>query len=86
MENSLIKALSKEENKRKFIEVFVGKVLQYKDRIDQGEEDFFMNKTYDDDLDNDDDLTGKVFEFKSILVEYGGSQLQPAGGQPQAAG
>jgi nitrogenase molybdenum-iron protein alpha/beta subunit len=44
------KQIKKKENFTKFIDLFCIKVLQYKTQIDKGEDDFFMNKDYKDDL------------------------------------
>lgn len=60
--------LKKPENMLKFIDIFVGKVLLYKDKIDAGDESFFLNKSYDSDV-GDQSLMSKVFEFKSIWVQ-----------------
>jgi hypothetical protein len=56
--------LKRYENRTKFIDGFVGRVLQYKSKIDEGDETFFMHKSYDDDV--TPDLSHQVFEFKSI--------------------
>jgi len=56
----------KSNNYTKLIDLFVEKVLVYKDKIDAGDEDFFLKKEYDNDLNGQSDLIGKVFEFKSI--------------------
>jgi len=67
---SSIKSLFRSKtNKDKIITVFIEKILIYKDKIKNGEEDFFLNKSYDNDLDNDTSLTSKVFEFKNIWTE-----------------
>jgi hypothetical protein len=58
--------LGLEKNKEKFIGLFVMKVLPYKDKIDEGNYNFFMNKSYNDDLDGDNNLMDKVFEMKGI--------------------
>lgn len=63
---SIERAIDNPANRTKFIDTFVTKVLIYKDQIDRGEEDFFLGKSYDQDLDNDSSLTSKVFEFKQI--------------------
>ena len=60
------KSISKRENRLKFIEVFIAKILQYKKEIQSGNEDFFLNKCYENDLDGDKNLINKVFEFKYI--------------------
>ncbi len=59
-------AIENPKNKTKFIEVFVGKVLQYKDQIDEGNEEFFLRKSYNDDMDSSNPMLSKVFEFKTI--------------------
>lgn len=56
------------DNKTKFIELFVGKVLQYKDKIDAGDESFFMHKTYDHDV--SENFIHQVFEFKNIWTKF----------------
>ena len=48
------------------INIFVAKVLKYKKDIDEGNDKFFLEKSYDDDLSGNSSLTGKIFEFKSI--------------------
>lgn len=76
----ICKAIDKPANERKFIEVFVGCVLIYKPQIDAGDDNFFLNKSYDEDLQNgqatlnknfeinskSDNMINKVFEFKTI--------------------
>ena len=44
----------------------MGRVLQYKDQIDEGNEEVFLGKSYDDDIDSDNSILSKVFEFKTI--------------------
>lgn len=44
------KAIKNKNNFTKFIDLFCIKVLQYKDKIDNGEEQFFMDKDYKNDL------------------------------------
>ena len=63
------KLIKNPKNKIKFIEIFVAKVLRYKSDIDSGNEDFFLHKSYDSDLDKDNSLISKVFEFKNIWVQ-----------------
>jgi hypothetical protein len=61
--------LNKKENKRKSIDLFVAKVLIYKPMIDEGNEDFFLKKSFDDDVkgvDGGDMISSKIFEFKDI--------------------
>lgn len=59
-------AIANPKNKTKFIEVFVGRVLQYKEQIDEGKEEFFLGKSYDNDMDSDNPMLSKIFEFKTI--------------------
>jgi hypothetical protein len=62
-------AVANPKNKTKFIDIFVNKVLQYKDKIDNSDEEFFLRKSYDDDVESDNSLMNKVFEFKSIWMD-----------------
>lgn len=50
----------------KILELFIIHVLPDKDRIDASDKDYFLNKSYDDALDNDKNATKKFFEFKDI--------------------
>jgi len=61
--------IKKPEYEFKFIETFCIKVLQYKARIDADDESFFLQKSYDDDLDNNQTLINHVFELKSIWLD-----------------
>lgn len=59
------------DNKYKFIGIFVAEVLQYKNEIKnyKENEDFFLNKSYDDELSKykeGGEMLGKVLEFKTI--------------------
>lgn len=63
------KMLSRQDTRTKVIDTFVAKVLIYKPKIDEGNEEFFLGKSYDDDLQDVQDgtnLSGKIFEFKNI--------------------
>jgi len=64
------KYISKPEHRDKFIVWFILKILQYKDEIDQGNEDFFLkkikNKDYKDELEGNESMTDQIFEFGSI--------------------
>ena len=65
-------AIDNPKNKTKFIDIFVQRVLIYKSQIDNGEEDFFLGKSYQDIIDrqttNDDkkDILERIFEFKEL--------------------
>jgi hypothetical protein len=50
----------------KIIELFIIHALPDKDRIDAGDKEYFLGKSYNDALDNDKDATKKFFEFKDI--------------------
>ena len=50
----------------KILELFIIHVLPDKDKIDAGDKDYFLNKSYNDALDNDTNATKKFFEFKDI--------------------
>lgn len=59
--------LNDPENKLKIIDIFVARVLQYKQQIDKGDENFFLNNTYSDQYGgNDQYVLDKIFEFKNI--------------------
>ena len=61
------KAIKKKDNFAKFIDFFSVKVLKYKDEIDSGDESFFMNKDYNDDLsDQNSSYLNHVISLKSI--------------------
>ena len=53
------------KNKKRIINYFVLYVLKYKTKIDNRDEDFFLNNTYKNDT-NNDDVLNKILEFKSI--------------------
>jgi hypothetical protein len=55
----------------KFIDLFCLKVLQYKSQIDRGDEDFFMNKTFEEDLkDQNQSFMNHVISLKSVWSEF----------------
>lgn len=59
------KMITNKQNKTKFIDIFVAKVLIYKDKIMAGDESYFLNKSYDKELESSDH-NNSVFEFKDI--------------------
>lgn len=60
-------AINTPNNKVLFIETFILKILKYKNEIKKGDENFFLNKSYEDDLSGDNNkLLSYIFEFKSI--------------------
>lgn len=61
------KQFKKKENFTKFIDLFCIKVLQYKDEIDEGDDNFFMTKDYSKDLEGQESSAfDYVLSFKSI--------------------
>jgi len=61
------KQFKKRENFTKFIDLFCIKVLQYKDEIDEGNDNFFMTKDYSKDLEGQESSAfDYVLSFKSI--------------------
>lgn len=54
------------DDKEKFIGIFVANILQYKDKIFEGEEDFFLKKSFKEDLEGENFLLDNIFEFKGI--------------------
>jgi hypothetical protein len=77
--STIMGIIKKKENHQKTIDVFVSKILVYKPEIDSGDESFFLNKSYDDDvqgMDGGDMITGKIFEFKNIWTKLNGENKQ----------
>ena len=60
------KAIREKGNRYKFIDVFVAKVLKYKSQIDDGNEDFFMEQSFNDDTEGDSSMVNRIFEFKDL--------------------
>jgi hypothetical protein len=54
------------ERSNKIIDMFILSVLKYEDKILEGDEEFFLCKNYDGELNNDKNRILKAFEFKSI--------------------
>lgn len=50
----------------KVIELFIIYVLPDKDKIDEGNNDFFLNKSYEDVVEKTEIPVGNIFEFKNI--------------------
>ena len=64
------KQIQKKGNFNKFIDLFCIKVLLYKDKIDEGDETFFMNKDYKADLqDQNADILDHVITLKSVWTQ-----------------
>ena len=64
----IVREITRPDNKVKFVELFVARILQYKNQIDSGNDDFFLRKSYDSDVEQD--FMQQVFEFKSIWHEF----------------
>jgi hypothetical protein len=64
-QSDIEKAIKNKQNRTKFIDIFVSKVLIYKDKIMSGNDSFFLTKEYDSDLDSNDHVS-YVFEFKDV--------------------
>ena len=63
------KIMGKPENINKIIDTFVAKVLIYKPQIDEGKEEFFLKKSYENDIKGEPDankISSQIFEFKTI--------------------
>jgi hypothetical protein len=58
-------AINNKNNRTKFIDIFTTKVLIYKSEIMAGDENYFLNKSYDD-IGYD---TSNIFEFKDIWTK-----------------
>jgi len=64
------KQVNRRDNFNKFIDLFCIKVLQYKDQIDLGDESFFMNKDYKNDLnDQNMDALDHVLTLKGVWAD-----------------
>lgn len=59
-----------------FINVFTSKILKYKNKIDAGDHDFFLNKNFKEDLEDNQALLAKIFEFKNIWKELSNENQQ----------
>jgi len=53
-------------NPEKIMTAFIIHILPYKDKIDAGDEDFFLNKSYEKEAKGDDEVINKIFKFKDI--------------------
>ena len=52
------------------IDIFVMYILKYKRQIDAGDDNFFLNNSFDSELkDSNSELIKKVFEFKSLWLQ-----------------
>lgn len=56
-----------DEGSNKVIELFILHILtKFEEQILEGNEQFFLGKTYEEELENDSKKVMKVFEFKSL--------------------
>lgn len=55
-----------DNHKNKMIELYIVHVLKYKDKIDNFDDDFFLNYGYEKEVEKDTDAMGKIFEFKKL--------------------
>ena len=67
--NTIKSIIINSKNRKKFIELFVEKILRYKDKIDKGDESFFVNKSYDNDVDGDKSVISYVFKLKDVWTQ-----------------
>lgn len=63
------KTITQNNSSNKFIESFCLSVLQYKEQIDSGDEKFFLNKDYKNDLKGYNDILSNVITLKSVWKE-----------------
>jgi hypothetical protein len=64
------KAIKKSDNFKKFINLFCIRVLKYKNKIDEGNESYFLEKDFENDLrDGESDALSHILSFKSIWKE-----------------
>ncbi len=54
--------------KKRFIEMFMTKILPYKDKINRKDESFFLAKSYSKDINinNNESFTGYIFKLKDV--------------------
>lgn len=46
------------------IDIFTQRVLKYKNRFDEGDDDFFLNGDFTNDVEGDSQIIGKIFELR----------------------
>jgi hypothetical protein len=63
--STILTIINANDTKHKLIHTFICKVLPYKNEIDNGNEDFFVNKSFSDDTD-DSNVMNSIFELKSL--------------------
>lgn len=65
------KQFKRKENFTKFIDLFCINVLQYKEQIDSGDETFFMNKDYANDIKDSKDVgLNDIISLKSVWKDF----------------
>lgn len=62
------KFVNNKQNLTKFIDIFCINVLKYKDKIDEGDETFFMEKDYTEDIGNPSDKNNKDEIVKNLDI------------------
>lgn len=65
-ENDAIKYINNPKYYNSFIDNFVAHVLQYKPQIMEGNDDFFLGKTYEEFNSHDSSYMNEIFKFKDI--------------------
>lgn len=70
------KVIKRAEDKKVFIETFCIKVLKYKSQIDEKDEQFFLQRDYDEDLKDNSSLANRVLEFKGIWEKLSNDNKQ----------
>lgn len=64
------KVIRRKDNYKKFIDLFCLRVLQYKNEIDSGNDNFFMEKDYTVDLKNQETVQfGHVLSLKNVWTQ-----------------
>ena len=65
--NLIVSILNSKEpdTKHKIMHTFICKILPYKNKIDEGDETFFLTKSFNDDT-GDSNILNNIFEIKSL--------------------
>lgn len=58
------------------IDIFVQKVLKYKQKIDEGNDSFFLNNSFTEETEGDSTISSRIFEFKSIWKQLNQSNRE----------
>lgn len=54
---------------KKIMEIFIYKVLPFKSKIDDGDESFFLNHSFEKETNGDKSIDNKIFEFKQLWTQ-----------------